>query len=224
MCQLTVEISQGLAEDDWFSSKVLPKLKAKLAFKDVDEDEGSAKPAPAKLITFSSNSDVLSDAKVMRWRRTTHKYWDAKGAQWLRYDDGIRKYLEEHLLIFVRADELQEIIAQGDSALLDYISRLKQAAGCSSPPWQIYLMIEGLNDLGKAGRNAANRAWQARASGDLGAKRKKAASAVDMDEIEMEVARLEVVERAFTIRTSGDKDTADWLFEMSCDISNRPYK
>lgn len=226
--EIIVDISAPLLEDPVFRNKVWISLDARLNELSA-EHSGPGEGKPAKAGCFD---------RLITWRRHVNKDYIPEGKYWKpRPKNDYTVEQEKTVLIYLTAEEVERAVAahlfknedNGDT-LLEMVSKVRSVYG---QDFQVFILVQNLGQKAKSKRATEQAEWAAESrSGGGGtvtvpAKRKKTAKwddRVNMEAIEQEFTRLEVIARCSVQKNESHEHAVDWIVEFTKDIAFRPYK
>jgi hypothetical protein len=189
MHEIVVAFSANIKRDVYFAQVLEP-------LSDLLRGDEDTKPSRYVLAVAGTNG-----AKIVRWERFTHRYFDEVSQQWIRYTDGrLRRYYETFAALLMTAAEFDEVY-RGDR-LLQTIAQVRRDVGLDDKAHQFFILVDGLDGWSKS--------------------RPRGGSTVE--QMEQNVYRVSLAQTIGIIPTSGPDDVARWLHELSMEIAYRPYK
>jgi hypothetical protein len=211
-----------MQEGSPFFEQIYTKLTANLKEIDCVYSERQAPPRPCF-------------PKIVNWKRKVTKDWDAAKRYWRPRKVGEDTIEEEPtILLYLSVNDIERAVeagkqnrsGSGEGTLVDVVGKARAA---HAPDYQVFLLIQNLNDKAKAKKSSDNANWQAEARGGAAAanakkKKGKYNQDISMEDIEMELCRVMLAERCFIIRPDKWDEAVDWLVELTKDIGYRPYK
>ena len=172
--------------------------------------------------------------KIINWKRKVTKDWDSSMRYWRpRHTKDHTIEEEPTILLYLSVQDVERAVeaaklnraGTGEGTLVDIVGKARAA---HASDYQVFLLIQNLNDKAKAKKTSDNANWQAEARGGVAAaarkKKGKYNPDVSMEDIEMELCRVMLAERCFIIRPEKWDEAVDWLVELTKDIGYRPYK